>query len=122
MMQQPNILILDDEPLDAELVRRTLLAGMPDAAVACARTRVEFEELLAGGGLDAVLADGSVPGCEGLRAFNFARERQPGVPFLFVSKRDHTDILGLKGLGIAEVFSKSDLSGLGEAVRLAIAE
>src|SRR5689334_3740880 len=97
---------------------------MPDAAVACARTRAEFEQLLAGDGLDAVLADGSVSGCEGLRAFNLARERQPGVPFLFVSKCDRpgTDVLGLKGLGVAEVLSKSDLSGLGEAVRSAMAE
>lgn len=124
MTPQPRILILDDDPLDAELLERSLLAGLPQADVSVARSRGQFEASLSRGDLDAVLADGSVPGCEGLRAFNLARERQPGVPFLFVSKRDQagTDVLGLKGLGVGEVLSKSDLSGLGDAVRAAMTD
>ncbi|MEZ5831076.1 MAG: ATP-binding protein [Dongiaceae bacterium] len=122
-MNPPRVLILDDEPLDAELMQRALRVELPDATVEFAHSRADYEHCLSAGNLDAILSDSTVPGCEGLKAFGLARERQPSVPFIFVSKRDQpgTDVLGLKGLGIAEVLSKSDLSNLGKAVRAAMA-
>ncbi|RYG25659.1 PAS domain S-box protein [bacterium] len=81
-----SILLLEDSPLDAELIARTLRNG----GVECRLTRVDTEEefrscLKEFGAFDIVLSDFRIPGFDGLEALSIAKELQPDVPFVFVS-------------------------------------
>ncbi len=85
-MKSPlRILHLEDEPLDAELVK-SALAG---ESIACNMLRVEtrddFISAVERGGFDIIFADYSLPGFDGLSALAVAKERCPGIPFIFIS-------------------------------------
>ena len=117
-----HVLVLDDEPTDVALIRRTLAQNFPDLALTHAQNKEQFLHGLASEQLDVVLSDNSVPGCDGLKAFHLARERRPQVPFIYVSGFDGPgrDLQGLKALGIGGFIPKSDLAQLGPAVKLAL--
>src|SRR5438876_10552205 len=80
-----RILHLEDDPIDAELVRATL----EGSGLACESVRVDdrpgFEAALDAGTFDLILADYSLPSYDGLSAQALARERRPDVPFIFLS-------------------------------------
>src|SRR4051794_7996775 len=80
-----RILLLEDNPLDAELT----LAALADAGLAADATRVDtradFERALADPAFGLVLADHRLPAFDGLTALAIARDRRPDVPFIFVS-------------------------------------
>jgi two-component system CheB/CheR fusion protein len=79
-----RLLLLEDNPLDAELV----LARLAEAGYVCEATRVQMREEFAaalGSPYDLILADYSLPAFDGASALTMAREVCPEVPFLFVS-------------------------------------
>jgi len=80
-----RLLLLEDDPVDADLVAATL----SEAGLACTAHRVDtrndFIAALASGGYDLILADYSIPGFDGMTALSLAREQAPDIPFLFVS-------------------------------------
>jgi signal transduction histidine kinase len=80
-----RILILEDNPLDAELTAEAL-PGL-GAAVECLHVSDEtsFRAALGDGGVDLILSDYLLPGFDGLAALMLAREVCPDVPFIFVS-------------------------------------
>ena len=80
-----RLLLLEDDPVDADLVAATL----SEAGLVCAAQRVDtrsdFLAALQTGGFDLILADYSIPGFDGMTALSLAREHAPEIPFLFVS-------------------------------------
>jgi PAS domain S-box-containing protein len=80
-----RVLLLEDSPLDAELI----LASLTDGGIVCTATRVDtrsaFLEALRDGPLDLILADYSLPSFDGVAALHLARELRAEVPFIFVS-------------------------------------
>ena len=84
-VEQLRVVLLEDSPLDAELI----LARLAEGGFACAAERVETREsFLAALGRcepDLILADYSLPQFDGISALEIAREKCPDVPFLFVS-------------------------------------
>ncbi|HEV2172840.1 MAG TPA: response regulator [Nitrospira sp.] len=80
-----RLLLLEDDPVDADLVAATLA----EAGLACTTCRVdtsnEFVAALNEGAFDLILADYSIPGFDGMTALSLARQLAPDVPFLFVS-------------------------------------
>ncbi|HZN86642.1 MAG TPA: PAS domain S-box protein [Burkholderiales bacterium] len=80
-----RVLLLEDDPADAELA----LAALAAAGFACeaevAGGRADFERLHAAGGWDLVLADYSLPGYTGLDALARVRAADPLLPFILVS-------------------------------------
>lgn len=80
-----KILMVEDSPLDADLIQSRLTAGEVDAEYVRVETREDFVRALEAGGQDLILADYSLPSFDGLSALAIARERCPGVPFIFVS-------------------------------------
>jgi PAS domain S-box-containing protein/putative nucleotidyltransferase with HDIG domain len=80
-----RVLCLEDSPLDAELMTETMLrAGLPvETAVAPDKRR--FEELLAEGPYDIILADYALPGFDAHGALELARAACPRTPFICVS-------------------------------------
>ncbi|BCA55379.1 putative Hybrid histidine kinase [Nitrospira sp. KM1] len=85
-MNQPlRLLHLEDNPLDADLIRATLIEAGLFCITQRVDTRAEFFSALKEGTLDLILADYSLPGFDGISALALARQHAPDVPFLFVS-------------------------------------
>ena len=112
------ILILEDVPMDAELVEYEL-----------ARARIPFESRLRGhpgavprasstsSGPDLILSDYTLPRFDGMAALTLARERAPAVPFLIVtgSVNEETAV-GCMKAGATDYLLKSNLARIGPAI------
>lgn len=121
IMGKIKVLILEDVPLDAELVELELK-----------RSGVEFESIIVEDekdyldGLedfkpDIILADHSLPQFDGITALNLAKERVPHTPFIFVSGKmgEEFAIETLKK-GATDYVIKNNLSKLPHAVNRAL--
>ncbi|MFM9266948.1 response regulator [Tychonema sp. BBK16] len=84
-MKTLNILLLEDSPLDAELIEAYLVDGGLDFSLQCVETRGNFVAALDKNCYDVILADYMLPGFNGLEALEIARASYPGLPFIFVS-------------------------------------
>ena len=80
-----SILLVEDNPLDAELTRSRLEAGGLDFHMTVVDNRHDFEECLKRRRFDLVLADYSLPDFDGLTALEMVRARDKRLPFIFVS-------------------------------------
>ncbi len=80
-----NILLLEDSPLDAELIEAYLVDGGLEFSLQCVETRGNFVAALEKNCYDIILADYMLPGFNGLEALEIACARYPGLPFIFVS-------------------------------------
>ncbi len=81
---KPRILIVDDEPLNRDLMRRVLHSGWDvddaeDADAALAKLEA------ADGAYDAVLCDQLMPGRSGTELAADVQARWPGKPFLLIT-------------------------------------
>ncbi|MFE8597972.1 sensor histidine kinase [Archangium violaceum] len=80
-----NVLLLEDDPLDAELIQERL----EREGLSVLLTRVDsdgaFTEALAEDHHQLILADYNIPGFHGLKALELARHTRPQLPFIFVS-------------------------------------
>ena len=84
-MKTLNILLVEDSPLDAELIEAYLVDGGLDFSLLCVETREEFASALEKHCYDIILADYILPCFNGIAALSIARATCPGVPFIFVS-------------------------------------
>jgi signal transduction histidine kinase len=80
-----SILLLEDDPLDAELTCASL--GLPEGECSFKRVdnRRDFEQAVKDECFDVILADYSLPAFDGISALRIAREHCPETPFIFVS-------------------------------------
>jgi PAS domain S-box-containing protein len=117
-----RILLLEDDPGDAELIRE-LLAEQ----IVCELTRVEtcaeFVAALKDGGIQLILADYRLPAFDGLSALRLALSERRDVPFIFVSGTVGEDVAieALK-IGATDYVLKQRLSRLVPAVQRALGE
>jgi DNA-binding NtrC family response regulator len=80
-----RILILEDEPTDADLEQRLLTrAGLEFTAVVV-DTRSSFIQQLAAFRPEVILSDFSLPGFSGESALKIAQEQCPDIPFIVLS-------------------------------------
>ncbi len=84
-MQSLQILHLEDDALDAELVHREIERLNLRPVWHKVGSADEYFEALQRTHFDAILSDNRVPGIDGLDALQAARQRRPGIPFVFVS-------------------------------------
>src|SRR4051812_27113763 len=118
MLQDPlRILILEDVPMDAELVEYEL--GRSAIAFEARRvdSRDDYWRALAEFQPDVILSDYSLPGFDGMTALSLARERAPSIPFLIVtgSVNEETAV-GCMKAGATDYLLKSNLSRIGHAI------
>lgn len=122
-MRPLRILLLEDEPNDAELFEETLAGD----GIACDMTRVEtegdFVASLERGGFDLIFADYTLPSFDGLSALNIVRKGWPQVPFIFVSGTlgEEVAIEALKN-GATDYVFKTRLSRIVPSVQRALRE
>src|SRR5215218_2734632 len=118
-----RVLLLEDDPLDAELIQATLTGG----GIACETTRVqmreEFVAALESGNFDLILSEYALPSFMGLSALEVARETDPQIPFIFVTGvvREERVIEGLNQ-GATDYVLKHRLQRLVPVVRRALRE
>ena len=118
-----HILHLEDDSRDAELVRGVLRRGdLADAVVQLAATRAEFLAAMEAGGFDVILSDTEVPGIDGVEALQIARQKYPGIPFLFVSghSQEAGRVATLRAAGASDCLLKSQTGQLAEAIQRAV--
>ncbi|MDB6168395.1 MAG: hybrid sensor histidine kinase/response regulator [Verrucomicrobia bacterium] len=117
-----KILHLEDAEHDAELVQAMLAAEFPSCAVTVVASRAEFlAGLLAEPAPDLVLSDFSLPGFDGLSALALARERVPGIPFIFLSGSIGEErAITAVGTGAYDYVLKDNLARLPVAIRRAL--
>ncbi|MEF7612379.1 ATP-binding protein [Aquincola sp. MAHUQ-54] len=84
-MKPLHILHLEDDAMDADLVQREVARLGGDPTWLNVGSAEEFFDALENVQFDAILSDNSVPGIDGLSALQVARQRLPGIPFVFVS-------------------------------------
>jgi PAS domain S-box-containing protein len=123
MQNELNILHLEDDRLDAELIRDTLCADGILANILQVETEKEFRCAIQKGGFDLVLADFSLPGFSGMSALTIVQETNPELPFIFVSGTigEEVAIETLKS-GATDYVLKDRLQRLAVSVRRALSE
>ena len=79
-----NLLLLEDSPMDAELLAARLRGADVDATLTRVATREAFTEAL-DGSWDAIIADFRLPGFDALEALDLVTERGVDVPVIVVT-------------------------------------
>ncbi len=122
-MKALRILLLEDNPRDAERIEATLGGGGIDCVLTRADTQAAFTTALENERPDLILAAYSLPAFDGIAALKIAQAACPNIPFLFVSGAtgEERAIEGLKS-GAVDYVLKERLERLVPAVRRALAE
>ena len=85
MAQPLHVLIIDDSEEDCALLLRALRQGRYDVSYKRVDTAVDLHKMLAERQWDCIISDFSMPGFSGVSARRIVREKDPDVPFIFVS-------------------------------------
>jgi PAS domain S-box-containing protein len=80
-----RFLLLEDNPLDAEVIQVTLIDGGIDCDVQRVETRADFVAALETDEFALILAGYTLPGFDGISALEIARHLRPDTPFIVVS-------------------------------------
>jgi two-component system cell cycle sensor histidine kinase/response regulator CckA len=117
-----RILILEDVPMDAELVEYELHRSRIPFDARRVDTRDDFLRELDQFRPDLILSDYTLPRFDGMAALSLARERAPTVPFVIVtgSVNEETAV-GCMKAGATDYLLKSNLARIGPAIEAALA-
>jgi signal transduction histidine kinase len=123
MTKPLRILHLEDDPLDAELVKSALAEEKIPFEIVRVATHDDFVAALECGGFDMIFADYSLPSFDGLSALEISKGKCPDVPFIFVTGKmgEELAIDTLKS-GATDYVLKHRPSRLGPSVRRALGE
>ncbi|MGQ0655776.1 MAG: PAS domain S-box protein, partial [Betaproteobacteria bacterium] len=117
MSARLRILLLEDDPLDVELVLAALRAAGLDFDARVVQTEASFGDALTRFRPDAVVSDYSMPGFSGLAALALCRRGGADLPFIFVSGTIGEDVaVEAMKLGASDYVMKGNLLRLGPAV------
>lgn len=115
-----RILLLEDDPRDAELIVHALREAVPGGTVRLVDTRTEFVRTLDEFVPDVILSDHAVADFNVLEAFRVAQSRAPGSPFILVSGVFEQRASDCLQAGAADFVPKGELSRLGPALTSAL--
>src|SRR3972149_4407195 len=123
MDKEFHILMLEDNPTDAELAERELRKAKLAFSLKRVETEEDFLKELKNLAPDLILSDYKLPSYDGLSALAAARENCPVVPFIFISGEigEELAIETLKG-GATDYVLKHRLSRVVPAVNRALRE
>jgi PAS domain S-box-containing protein len=118
-----RILLLEDDPGDAELIQELFEVENFVCDVTRVQTRAEFLTALENTDIDLILADYKLPSFDGLSALNLTLNARPDLPFIFVSGTlgEDTAAEALK-IGATDYVLKTRLSRLVPSVQRALRE
>ena len=113
--------MIEDEARDAKLVEHTLREGGFEFSFKRVDNEKEFLRELDNYGPSVILSDHGLPSFDGFSALALAREKAPGIPFIFVtgSLGEEMTIQALKS-GATDFVLKHRLSSLPPAIHRAL--
>jgi PAS domain S-box-containing protein len=116
-----RILILEDVPMDAELVEYELERARIPFLSRRVDSRDGFLQALEDFAPDLILSDYTLPRFDGMTALSLAKERAPSIPFLIVtgSVNEETAV-GCMKAGATDYLLKSNLARIGPAIEAAL--
>jgi DNA-binding NarL/FixJ family response regulator len=112
-----KVLLLEDDPRDAELVTLAVQRVGPMCRVAWVNSRAAFMCALDEFTPDVILSDHAIADFNALDAFRIVQSRLPGSPFLVVSGAFEQTASDCLKAGAADFIRKADLSRLGPAIK-----
>ena len=116
-MPSIRLLLIEDDPGDAELIARELGRGGRQLVVERVDTAEGLAAALARGAWDLVIADHSLPGFSGAQALSAVRQLDPDIPFIVVSGTIGEDAaVDVVQAGANDYVMKGRLQRLGPAV------
>ena len=116
-----RVLLLEDDPTDAEIVIRELTRTVPECRVRRVDRRTEFMEAFDTQPPDLVLSDHRMAEFSGMPALEYVRQRDPDVPFIFVTGAlDEETAVECVKAGATDYVLKDRLARLGSAVTAAV--
>jgi PAS domain S-box-containing protein len=117
-----RVLIIEDVPMDAELVEYELGRARIPFEARRVDTRERFLAELHAFGPDVILSDYTLPRFDGMAALELARSHAPATPFLIVtgSINEETAVGAMKA-GAADYLLKSNMARIGPAIEGALA-
>jgi len=119
-MATPRILLLEDNPNDAELVELELRRGGLEFELERVWEKSRYLERLETQP-DLVISDYNLPGFDGLSAFALLRERQHETPFILVSGALGEELaVDAMRQGVTDYLLKDRLTRLPNAARMAL--
>ncbi|MEH1848641.1 MAG: response regulator [Nostoc sp.] len=118
-----RFLLLEDNPLDTEVIHLTLTDGGIHCELLCVETRAEFISALETNAFNLILADYALPGFDGISALGIVQKLCPDTPFIFVSGSMGEELVieALK-LGATDYVLKRNLQRLVPCVERALQE
>lgn len=123
MQKSIKILLLEDNPADADLLARQLAKSGLLFSIEVLETREKFVELLKSFCPDLILSDYSMPSFNALSAFNIVKETGNPIPFIIVSGTiGEENAVNLIKDGVTDFASKNNLAALPQKVNRAIKE
>ena len=121
MKAKLRILLLEDNHADAELIGHELAAAGFDFQLERIESEAELHRAMEMAPPDLVLSDHGVPSFDGFKALDIVREKNPELPFIFVSgSNDQRMVARMYEEGAMDYVFKSDLNDLSPAVRKAL--
>jgi signal transduction histidine kinase len=118
-----HVLLIEDNPGDADLVRLRLVEGKSAAEVNCVNRLSDGLESLKQSSPSVILLDLNLPDSQGAETFRRVREKAPDVPIVILSGQDD-EALAMKALhqGVQDYLVKGAISSnsLDRAMRYAV--
>jgi PAS domain S-box-containing protein len=116
-----RILVLEDVPMDAELLEYELRRAGMAFETRRVESRAGFLEALNAFAPDVILSDYSLPGFDGMSALALAKQLAPLAPFIMVtgSVNEETAV-GCMRAGASDYLLKNNLARIGPAIEAAI--
>ena len=123
MEDKLKVLILEDVPLDAELIEQELRRDNIKFIAHRVEEETDYRRELKEFKPNIILADHSLPHFDGISALQIAREYSSHTPFIFVSGKMGEDFaVEMLKKGATDYVLKHNLSKLGHAVKRALRE
>lgn len=102
-----RVMILEDDPVIADLLKQIVLSLRPGAEVACLERLSEALRDWQQHGADLVIADWNLPDGQGTRLLEQIRQHDRQLPLLMVTGRsDRNSVLEVRPLGISAFIGK----------------
>lgn len=122
-MKRIKIVLLEDNPADADLLVRQLSKSGMDFLIEITETRNKYIEILHKFRPDIVLSDYAMPSFDAVAAFRILQQTDNAIPFIIVSGiiGEEKAVMLLKD-GITDFASKNNLSALPQKINRAIKE
>src|SRR5258708_40318855 len=121
MDNELKLLLLEDNPADAELIQKLLQRSGMKFSAEVASDESEFLQAIGHNQFDAVLADNALPQYSSMEALKLIRKKSPGVAFILVTGTVSEEFaVNIIQQGADDYILKTNLTRLSSAINKAV--